>query len=395
MKKLLFVIPEYSHGGTNKSLENLLSLIDKTKYQISVYCLYEDGGEYYKKILAPYILKKSRLYYWMHDNVWTRKVMGLYNKLTNRSNFGWLYKREVRWLQKKNAFDVVVAYQEGTATEFVSYLNDAVKKVAWIHCDYGAWSKGIRRKVDEEYYSNIDDIVCVSESAKKSFVALFPECDCKAHAIYNVVRANVNEESSKETLTLRNANATKRCSYHYENVKVKFNDNCFNIVSVGRLNPVKQFEKIPEIVAEIKKNTDKDFCWYIIGSGVSETVIKEETEKFGVQDQVVLLGSKDNPYPYMKRANIVACTSDSESFSYVITEAKVLHTPVLSNDFPVAYEVVEDQTGWIANIKDMPQLLTRIINNENGEYDKKKASVLKYEYSNQEILQRIDELFEN
>ena len=44
--KLLFIIPEYSHGGTNKSLENLLALLDHTKYEVSIYCLYEDGGDY-------------------------------------------------------------------------------------------------------------------------------------------------------------------------------------------------------------------------------------------------------------------------------------------------------------------------------------------------------------
>lgn len=378
MNRLLFVIPEYSHGGTNKSLENLLSLIDKTKYQISVYCLYEDGGEYYKKVFAPYILKKSRLYYWLHDNVWTRKVMGAYNKWTKRNNFEWLYRREALYLQRKYDFDTVIAYQEGTATMFVSYFSDNVKKIAWIHCDYGAWSKGIRRKVDEKCYSNIDDIVCVSESARKSFVTLFPECDCKTHAIYNVVRVgeNVNENEN-------------------ENVNDNFNGNCFNIVSVGRLNPVKQFEMIPGIVAEIKKKTNRAFCWYIIGSGATETIIKEEIVRYGVQEQVKLMGAKDNPYPYMRQADLVACTSSSESFSYVLAEAKVLHTPIISNDFPVAYEVVDNQTGWIANIKDMPGLLAQIINNEDGEYDEKKASVMIYEYSNKQILRDIEQLIQN
>lgn len=372
MKRILFVIPEYSHGGTNKSLENLLSLIDKTKYQISVYCLYEDGGEYYKKVFAPYVLKKSRLYYWMHDNVWTRKVMGLYNKLTKKDNFTWLYKREVRHLQRHHDFDTVIAYQEGTATAFVSYFTK-VKKIAWIHCDYGAWSNGVKRKVDEVYYSNINLIVCVSESAKKSFVDLYPEYESKTTTIYNVVRVN-------------------------ENVDLNFNGdknkdkNDFVIVSVGRLNPVKQFEKIPAMVNEVVKHVHRPLRWYIIGSGVSETAIREEIVKYGLQNVVVLLGAKDNPYSYMKQADLVACTSSSESFSYVLAEAKVLHTPVLSNDFPVAYEVVDDSTGWIANIKEMPQVLARIIDNVDGEYDRKKASVMKYEYSNQEILRRIDEL---
>ena len=76
--KILFVIPEYSHGGTNKSLENLLSLLDKDIYEINIYSLYEDGGDYYKEVFKQYIIKKSRLYYWLHDIFVTRKFMGLY-----------------------------------------------------------------------------------------------------------------------------------------------------------------------------------------------------------------------------------------------------------------------------------------------------------------------------
>ena len=90
MKKILFVIPEYSQGGTNKSLENLLSLIDKNKYDIKIFCIYEDGGDYYKKVFAPYIIEKSRLYYILHDNVVTRKAMGIYNRITKRNNFSYL-----------------------------------------------------------------------------------------------------------------------------------------------------------------------------------------------------------------------------------------------------------------------------------------------------------------
>lgn len=368
MQKILFVIPEYSHGGTNKSLKNLLSLIDKTKYQISVYCLYEDGGPYYKQIFSPYILNKSRLYYWLHDNVVTRKVMGGYNKLTKQDNFSFLYKREARFLQNRYNFDVVVAYQEGTATIFVSYFMN-VNKIAWIHCDYGAWSKGKRRKVDEVCYSHINYVVCVSKSAKKSFVALFPELESKTHAIYNLVKVN-----------------------NCDNVNQEVKKGIFDIVSIGRLSSVKQFEKIPAIANEVVKVSHRPFRWYIIGSGNSEKVIREEIAKYELHGNVFLLGAKDNPYPYMLQADLVVCTSSSESFSYVLAEAKCLHTPVLSNDFPVAYEVIDDSCGWIANLKEMPQVLTRIIDNVDGEYDRKKASVMKFEYSNEEILQRIERL---
>ena len=107
MKKILFVIPEYSLGGTNKSLENLLLFLNKEMYDISIFCLYEDGGDYYKKVFAPYILRKSKLYYWLHDNVYTRKIIGLYNKVTKRENFTILYKREVLHLEKKHNSKII------------------------------------------------------------------------------------------------------------------------------------------------------------------------------------------------------------------------------------------------------------------------------------------------
>lgn len=59
MKNILFVIPEYSFGGTNKSLQNLINLLDTTKYKIHVFCLYEDGGNYYKNVFKKFIVKKG------------------------------------------------------------------------------------------------------------------------------------------------------------------------------------------------------------------------------------------------------------------------------------------------------------------------------------------------
>ena len=377
MKSILFVIPEYSHGGTNKSLENLLSLIDKRKYDISIYCLYEDGGDYYKKVFAPYVLKKSWLYYWLHDNVCTRKFMGLYNKLTKHDHFTWLYKREAQLLEQKRSFDVVVGYQEGTATKFVSFFSKG-KKVSWIHCDYGAWRENTRRIEDEIIYKKIHSIVCVSESAKKSFCSLFPELFFKTHAIFNLLKTEDIRAKSKKELT-----------YAIDG------SNICNIVSLGRLNIVKQFEKIPIIANKVREMTDKPFRWYIIGDGSSEGDIKREITKYGLQNIVTLTGARNNPYPFIKDANLLVCTSKSESFSYVIAEAKVLHTPVLSNDFPVAYEVVDETMGWIANIKDMPQVLARIIDNVDNEYDRKKAAAMNFEYSNEQVLKKIDDIFQN
>ena len=304
--------------------------------------------------------------------------MGLYNKVTKRDNFTVLYRREAKFLQKSHEFDAVIAFQEGTTTEFVSYFLN-VKKIAWIHCTYGAWAGGIRRRQDECYFS-FDGVACVSESAKHSFVNLFPELKERVHSIYNLLNVSDITNKTKEPIPEGRGNQS----------------DIFRILSVGRLSAVKQFELIPSLAHEVRDRVRRPFQWYIIGSGDCETTIREEIFKYHVEDIVILLGAKDNPYPYMKVADLVVCTSLSESFSYVIAEAKVLHTPVLSNDFPVAYEVVDESCGWIANIKDMPQLLTNIINDKekNGEYSKKRDSIQNYEYSNAETLKKIEMLFQ-
>lgn len=375
MKRILFVIPEYSHGGTNKSLENLLSLIDKSKYDISIYCLYEDGGDYYKKLFAPYILRKSRLYYLLHDNVITRKVIGLYNKRTRRNNFTWLYKREARLLKNQYNFDIVVAYQEGTATEFVSYFNNS-SKIAWIHFDYAMLMGKAYLRERKKWYDQYQQIVCVSHAAQKSMLSVHPEYSEKSTYIYNTLNTEYIEQASEE------------------NVQVPFDPMSFNIISIGRFVSIKQFQEIPKIANITKRQVSHPFHWYIMGAGNCEEWIRAEIEKYGMQDVVKLLGPQDNPYPFIRKADLLACTSVAESFSYVIAEAKVLHTPVLSNDFFVAYEVVDDKMGWIANINDMPQVLARIIDNVDGEYSKKKEATMYFEYSNKEIIQKIDILFD-
>lgn len=369
-KKILFVIPEYSHGGTNKSLENLLLFLNKEMYDVSIFCLYEDGGDYYKKVFAPYILRKSKLYYWLHDNVYTRKIIGLYNKVTKRENFTLLYKREVQHLEKKHNFDIIIAYQEGTATEFVSYFKNK-NKIAWIHFDYAMLEGKVNLKERKVYYDSFKHIVCVSKAALESMLKVHPEYREKSTYIYNTLNSASMIEASLKSM------------------QVPFDSTCFNIISIGRLVSIKQFQEIPKIVSNIKKQTSRHFCWYIIGSGSSEQWIRSEIEKYNVQDKVVLLGPKDNPYPFILQANLLVCTSVAESFSYVIAEGKILHTPVVSNNFPVAYEVLDNSCGFISSIDDMPELLYKIINDDDKIYSKVKESISTYEYENEDIMKKV------
>lgn len=377
-KKLLFVIPEYSHGGTNKSLENLLHFIDKSKYEVSIYSLYEDGGSLYKEIFAPYILKKSLLYTLAHDNKITRKVMGLAMKLSSKVNFDWLYRKEANRLQKKYNFDTVIAFQEGTATEFVSYIENVNQSIAWIHYDFSMLKDTMDLRATKPFYDKYRDIVCVSKGAMKSMLSVYPEYEERVTYVYNML----NEDN-----IFYLANQNIKC--------IPFKPEVFNILSVGRLVYAKKFDLIPSIAAKVKELTNREFCWYILGDGNMKMSIEQEIGRYNVEAFVKLIGSQDNPYPYFKSADLHVCTSTHESFSYTIAESKILHTPVLTNNFPVSHEVVDDSVGWISNIDNMAERLADIINDKDNVYSDKLQSIKDYKYNNDVILSKFEELIDN
>lgn len=379
-KKILFVIPDFYIGGTNKSLENLLLLIDSNIYEIRIFSLYEDGDFYYKeKVFKPYLIKKSFFYRLFHDHFWFRKFSTLVSLLFRCNASRLLHKFEINRIQKKEKFDTVIAYQESSATICVSMLRNCSNRIAWVHCELRYWLQDLvkGRKLEEAGdYSKYDKIICVSESARQSFLSLYPQLSDKVMFIYNSVDDNHIKELADDV-----------------KVNVPFSDNTFNILSVGRFSPTKQFDLIPKIVSELKKITSKPFCWYIIAS--TEECLQdmlEKIEKYDVSREVILLGAKDNPYPYFKKSDLFVCTSESESFSYVIAESKVLHVPVLCNNIPVAKEVVSDEEGWICSIADMPETLSRIIENNNSIYTKVKGKILNYQYNNHEILKKFEDI---
>lgn len=367
-KKILFVIPEYSHGGTNKSLESLLSAIDEKRYEISIFSLYEDGGVFYKNIFNPYIIAKSLLYVLAHDNVITRKVMGVAMKLFKNLSFNWLYRYEANRLQHKYKFDTVIAFQEGSATQFVSLINYPVNRIAWVHCDYANRFVAIEKKSELSLYCLYNHIVSVSYSAVHSFNSIYPELKDRTKCIYNLIDCSyILRQSSQD-------------------INFEKQGNCFNLISVGRFVAVKQFDLIPQIVRKLKLLTKKSFCWYIVGDGNERNMVESVISSMGLDKNIKILGAKDNPYPYFKQSDLYVCTSLSESFSYTIAESKTLHVPVLTNDFPVANEVVSPNEGWICNVKDMAFILKDIIEDKNCIYSNVKKTIDNFKYDNNAIV---------
>lgn len=121
------------------------------------------------------------------------------------------------------------------------------------------------------------------------------------------------------------------------------------VVSIGRIDYPKHFDVIPRIAAQLKGKLA--FNWYIIGDGPQS--LKEEVfraiEEFGVSNEVHLLGSKDNPYNYLKGADVMAVTSRFECYPTVVNEALCLDVPVVMNDISVAPVMLTSENGIITD----------------------------------------------
>lgn len=238
-------------------------------------------------------------------------------------------------------YDIVIAFQEGQATVMAQFIT-APQKIAWVHCMYKRF-KSLSNKTTIDTYNRYDKIVCVSYTAAKEMADCEPQWKEKIHVVYNAVdTVFVNEKAGGG---------------------IDFEKEV-NLVSIGRIDPVKRFSSIPKIASKLKE-TGVDFNWWIIGGvAIQDEYDKlvREIKQFKVDDCVHLLGSLSNPYPYIKSSDLLVCLSSSETFNYTIAEAKAIGVPVVTSDFPCAIEFVEhERTGLIVPIEKMVDGIKRIL----------------------------------
>lgn len=377
-EKVLFVISSFGTGGICRSLQNTLNYLDTRKFEVDVFAMIPDGvygGEFNNCNVLPSNYLLSAIcpnYYTLHG---TKKIVGYLAKIINRLSkdcfMSFVMKHIVNSLVKKGKYKAIIAYSEGLPTRFVSVAFHP-NKIAWIHCDYRNYLK-ISGKNEYKIYRSFEHIVCVSHYTCESFISIYPDFASKTKYIYNVLDSGFIKESSKQ-----------------EQVPL-YENNIINIVSVGRVDPVKRFSEIPKVVSRMK-NANK-VKWYIVGPAVGNgkeyKLLQTNIEKYGVQSQVKLLGEKSNPYPFIANADILSCTSISEACPYVINEAKILGIPIVSTNFGSAFEFIENyKDGIIAPLEKLPVVLDELIDNRDL-YNRIKKNLGDFRYENLQIMSSI------
>lgn len=308
MIKILFFIETLKAGGAEKVLRDLVNHMDQTRFDITVQTVWPcDASQY----LAPGIRYKS-----MYPS------MNKVNRLRYRAEAetGLAYRLHI-----KDDYDIECAYLEmGPTKVMASSTNKKAKKLAWVHCD-------LTKAVDDPqayaaktapWYAKFDQIVCVSQSVKEQFDGLFQN-RFDSTVLYNVIDDAAIR--AKALLPLPEGVKKKR----------------FTVLSVGRFSPQKKFIRLLQAHKRLLDEGLTHDLW-ILGDGPERPMLEQYVTENGLRASVWMPGFIENPYPFMREADLLACSSIYEGYSTFMTEGVILGKPIVTTDVSGMRELLGD-----------------------------------------------------
>ncbi len=317
-KRVLFLIPSLEHGGAERVLVNLVNLMDKSKYEVTVQTLFDRGIN--KQLLSDTVRYIPGM----------RKQIKGYSHLQKLFTPRFLYRMIIR-----EQYDIVVSFLEGVTSRIVSGCPETnTKKVAWVHTTWETRELscvGFRNYREALACMNrYDRIACVAESVKVSVTEQL-STDVPIDVLYNVnqtefIRQRANEPMDDE----------------------RFDTSCFTVCSAGKLTDVKGFDRLLKVHKQLLEQGTVHKV-YILGCGERERMLRECIREYGLEKSFVLLGFCENPYKYVQRCDLYVCSSYREGFSTAVTEALILGVPVVSTDCSGAKELLgaQDEYGIV------------------------------------------------
>ena len=366
MTKILFFIPTLTGGGAEKVLCNLVNNMDQSQFDITVQTIDECSSEKYLS---------EGIHYKAINHCKTRVGKMLFFSLFRLCAE---LKLAYRFWVKDN-YDIEVAYLETIATKIIAQSNSKrTAKIAWVHCDLSL-KDSLRDKVNrirKQYYS-FDKIVCVSRDVQEGFKKLFGS-DFDTTVLHNVIDETKVLDLAKEKIDWNKKEPGKQ------------------LIAVGRLSSQKNFKYLIDTCRKLRDD-GYQFHLCILGDGPERENLERQIESLKLSDIVQLMGYCKNPYPYMKSADIVVCSSIYEGISTVVQEALILGKPVVTTPCTGMEELLgKSEYGLIAEDSDngLYKALCQMLGNREVEkYYSKKAVERKVEIGKEYVLRQTEELF--
>ncbi|MBC7523430.1 MAG: glycosyltransferase [Flavobacterium sp.] len=365
-KNIVFVIPSLSAGGAEKSLVNLLNTIDFDRYNVDL-ILFKQGGIFQSMVPKEvtilnlgtnYSIFAKRLLSSSFHFLFSLKFLLFWNRII--FSFKNIEKNNISVTEQKSwknfrtslpdfnkKYDAAIGFLEKSSIYCVIDKIQAKNKLGWIHTNYS--SSGMDINFDRYYFNKLNAIITVSPECKNNLCDNFPEYHSKIKIIYNVVSESIIKKLSSQTIV---------------NNSLIFNNS---LLTIARFSTEKGCDLAIE-AAKILHENAIDFKWIFIGDGTMKDFILNKIDDYNLEQNVFLIGLKQNPYPYIKECTIYVQPSRYEGKSMAVEEAKILGKPVIVTNFDSAKDQIESfKTGIIAemNPKSIADEITKLLQNKD------------------------------
>jgi glycosyltransferase involved in cell wall biosynthesis len=378
-------------GGSTTSLLSILNNIDYSKFSVDLALIY-NKGEYFQNIPSEVNLLPP-IYKYQHKVIRNLRRYTSLKYIATKIKSKMLMRKYdfwygLRYLENKDVdferdigkqYDVAIGFMEGWSNIYILKHVKAQRKIGWIHSDY--IKSGFHPELDYSTFASLDNIVLVSQECLKSFNQFFPDYQHKTMVIENIlsnerIKSLASEDVNDFQIDTGNTNFVTVCRIDF---KSKGLDRVIQILSDHLREQV--FEKLR---------------WYIIGNGPDFDALSELIEANRLQDKVILLGQKINPFPYMKNMDMFLLPSRYEGKPMAITEAMMLGIPPLVTNYTSAAEqikcgkdgIIVDNTEeaiyqGLKNMLEHPKIISEL-----------KANLCIQDYSNISEMEKVNKLLE-
>ncbi len=389
-KRLIFITEALWIGGIETALVNLLNRIDYDRYDVTCLVLRDSTEMAYRitprcRLIVsdrqhPVTFHESysykRMYNLMEEPQHASKLRRLIwraLRLTLRAPEAKLYAAYVKKQLGNEHFDTAVIYSDRAAETAVRAVN-AERFLMFYH--HGAMRKEYH---DTCGYRKAEKVIAVSDALAEKLRDYRPRYADKIIAVNNIIDTDTVRQKSLDTPS------------------IVFTRDSFNIVSCGRLSPAKGMDIAVDACAELVRDGMSDIHWWIVGGGPEEEKLREQIHTLGVDGHVTLLGMRDNPYPYIRQADLYVQPSRFEAFGLSILEAQVLAVPIIATETDGGNKLIDDgKTGKLCGIsaKSIAESISKLRNSPQTMQSYRDAlSKHDFERDNAAVMQKLYTLF--
>lgn len=385
-KKIIFVTKALWIGGIETALVNLLNNFNYKKYDVTLLVLKAELdmlkqihpkcrvliADRDETVSFQEKYRYSRLYHLTEEpeNPSRLHKMMMWTVPVIRWTENRFYIRYIRKMMKGERFDTAVIYSDVAGETAVRAIR-ADKYLMFYH-------HGAMRHVyhDRIAYKKCEKIIAVSQHQAIDLRSYIPKYAYKIVAVNNLADIKGIREKSKKT------------------IQQNFEGKKFNIVTCGRVSKEKGMDLAIDACCKLILRGYKNIRWWIIGDGPVYNEIKDQIHRLNLENYVYLVGMKENPYPYIEKADLYVQPSRFEGYPMSILEALILKKIVVATANNGAEEMLKKlNCGILSKIdsQDLSEKIGELIENEQY-YDKKRheISAIDFEQSNMESLKQIE-----